>query len=87
VQVATEFTPQHLASGLCSQDLLQVGQLDRAVVLALLNVVPNKLVCHPGRLLSRQLGVMNRRVGVNGEALAAIAADNRLRRISGGAVF
>ena len=66
---------------------LQVGQLNGAVVLPLLDVVPNKLICHPGGLLFDQLRVLKVRTRADGKPLAAIAADNGLNRGSVGERF
>ena len=55
---------------------LQVGQLNGAVVLPLLDMIPYKLICHPGGLLLDQLRVVKVRISTDGKPLAAIAADN-----------
>jgi hypothetical protein len=55
---------------------LQPWQLGGSVVLPLLNMVPNKLICHPGSLFLRQFNVLRPGVMAYGEPLAAFGADN-----------
>ncbi len=57
------------------------------MVLPLLDVVPNKLICHPGCLFSGQLRILKAGIVADGKALTAIAADNRLCRSSVGAML
>jgi hypothetical protein len=46
------------------------------VVLPLLNMVPNKLICHPGGLFFSQFNVLKSGVMAYGKPLAAFAADH-----------
>ena len=56
--------------------LLQFRQLDCCVVLPFLNMVPDKLICHPRGLFLGKFNVLPSRVVTNGKPLTAFAADN-----------
>lgn len=56
--------------------LLEFRQLDRCVVLPFLDIVPDKLICHPRGLFLGKLNVLTSRIVEDGKPLAAFAADN-----------
>ena len=59
-----------------SLTLLQVRQLYCSMVLPLLNMVPDKLICHPSGLFLCKFNVLASRIVADGKPLTAVAADN-----------
>ena len=58
------------------QTLLQFRQLDCCVVLPFLNVIPDKLICHPRGLFFSKFNILKSGVVADGKPLPAFAADN-----------
>jgi len=56
--------------------LLQFRQRDCCVVLSFLNMVPDKLICHPRSLFLGKFNVLAARIVADGKPLAAFAAHN-----------
>lgn len=55
---------------------LQPGQLDRAMVLPFLDMVPDELFFQPERLFFGHLDILTCRVMMDGKPLATLAANN-----------
>jgi hypothetical protein len=62
------------------ETLLQLRQLDCCVVLSFLNMVPDKLICHPRGLFLGKFSVLTSRIVADGKPLTAFAADNSFHK-------
>jgi len=56
--------------------MLEHRKFNPGMVLPLLDVVPNEMIRHPGRLFSGQFYALHYRHMTNGKSLSALVADN-----------